>query len=146
MDADQTVAVRFFGSTVDLSDGVNADATDFVPQQDGLDPDCIAEPDVERLLVNGSSGGETLKVIEWGTSEGETTGSEIQTTVDFGAGNDTLEFMTADTNNNGVADPTPRFALALGTAAEGGGIVADQGPTTEGNFLTGCVDSFNGGE
>jgi hypothetical protein len=146
LEADQTVALRFFGSTVDLSDGVNADATDFVPQQEGLDPDCIAEPDVERLLVNGSSGGETLKVIEWGTSEGETPGSEIQTTVDFGAGSDTLEFMTADTNNNGVADPTPRFALALGTAAEGGGIVADQGPTTEGNFLTGCVDSFNGQE
>jgi hypothetical protein len=144
MDADQTIAVRFFGSTVDISDGVNAEATDFVPQQDGLDADCVVEADVERMLVNGSTGGETLKVIEWGTSEGETTGSEIQTTVDFGAGNDTLEFMSADTNNNGVTDPTPRIGLALGTAAEGGGIVADQGPTTEGNFLTDCVDSFNG--
>jgi hypothetical protein len=143
--AGQTVAVRFFGSTVDVSDDVNAEATDFVPQQEGLDGDCIEQADVERLLINGTDDGvETLKVIEWGTTGKETPGSDVQSTVDLGGGDDTLEFMSADTNDNGVADSTPSIFLALGTAAEGSATVVDQGPTVEGNFMTDCVDDATG--
>jgi hypothetical protein len=141
----QAVAVRFFGSTVDLSDDVNAEATDFVPQQEGLDGQCIAQADIERLLINGTvDGAETLKVIEWGTTGKETPGSDVQSTVDLGGGDDTLEFMSADTNDNGVADPTPSIFLALGAAAEGSAIVVDQGPTVEGNFMTDCADAVTG--
>ncbi|MDQ4027697.1 MAG: hypothetical protein M3214_06555 [Actinomycetota bacterium] len=141
----QAVAVRFFGSTVDLSDDVNPAATDFVPQQVGLDGHCIAQADIERLFINGTDdGAETLKVIEWGTTGKETPGSDVQSTVDLGGGDDTLEFMTADTNDNGVADSTPSIFLALGMAAEGSAIVADQGPTVEGNVLTDCVDAVAG--
>jgi Ca2+-binding RTX toxin-like protein len=138
----QTVAVRFFGSTVDVSDDVNAEATDFLPQQEDLDSDCIQQPDIERLVINGTDdGAETLKVIEWGTTGKETPGSDVQSTVDLAGGDDTLEFMSADTNDNGVADSTSSIFLALGTAAEGGATVVDQGPTVEGNFMTDCVDT-----
>jgi hypothetical protein len=142
--AGQTVAVRFSNSGVDVSDDVNAAATDFVPQQEGIDADCVAEGEIERLLINGTDGDEILKVIEGGTVGGETGGSDVQTTVDLGDGNDTLEFMSADTNNNGVTDVTPRLALGLGVAAGGKGIVVDQGPTIEGNHRTDCVESFVG--
>ena len=144
MGVDQTVAVRFSDSTVDLSDDVNPEATDFVPQQEGLDVQCVKQADIERLLINGSDeGGETLKVIEWGTS-GETPGSDVQSTVDLRGGEDALEFMSADTNDNGVADPTPSIFLALGAAEEGNATVVDQGPTVEGNFKTDCVDGATG--
>jgi Ca2+-binding RTX toxin-like protein len=145
VNAVETVSVRFFGSTVDVSDGVNKQATDFVPQQSGLDAQCIMQPDIEQLLINGSDGFDALKIVEWGTS-GETPGSDVQTSVDLGPGDDTLEFMTADTNNNGVQDTTPSIFLALGAAEDGTGTVVDQGPTVEGNFLTDCVDNVDGGE
>jgi hypothetical protein len=145
MGGGQAVAVRFFGSTVDLADDVNAEVTDFVPQQESLDGTCIEQTDIERLLINGTDdGAETLKVVEWGTSGGETPGSDVQSTVDLGGGDDTLEFMSADTNNNGVADPTPSIFLALGTAEGGSATVVDQGPTVEGNFKTDCVDGATG--
>jgi hypothetical protein len=140
----QTVAVRFSNSGVDVADDVNEAATDFVPQQEGIDAECMAQGEIERLLINGADGDETLKVIEWGTAGGETPGSDVQTTVDLGSGNDMLEFMSADTNNNGVTDVTPSMYLSLGMAAGGTGIVADQGPTVEGNHRTDCVESFVG--
>lgn len=144
-DADQAVAIRFFGDTVDASDDVNAGATDFVPQQVGLDADCIAEASVELLVVNGTDAGvETLKLINAGTSA-ETHSGDVHKVIDLGAGNDTLEIMSADTNNNAAVDPTPEINIALGTS--GGATaqtVGDLGVTTAGNALTDCVDSFNG--
>ena len=140
----QTVAIRFSNSGVDVADDVNEGATDFIPQQEGIDADCVAEADIERLLINGTGGDETLKVIEWGTAGGETPGSDVQTTADLGAGSDTLELMSADTNNNGVTDVTPNLALGLGIASGGRGLVVDQGPTIEGNHRTDCVESFTG--
>jgi len=120
LDADQTTAIRFFGQTVDVSDDVNAGATDFIPQQVGIDADCVLNPAVDLLRVNGTAAGvETLKLINEGTSA-ETPSGDVMKIIDLRAGNDTLEIMSADTNNNAAVDATPGLQFALGTAGGSG--------------------------
>jgi Ca2+-binding RTX toxin-like protein len=134
----QTVALRNDGG-IDVAENVAPDATDFNAKL-ATAADCIDQAGIDQLVISGTDGGdETVKMIEGGAGSAGDLG-DVQTIIDLGSGNDTVEFMTADTNGDAVEDPDAQLIVIFGRPADASGdAVVDQGITAgPGNMQTDC--------